>query len=143
MSKSLSDVVHCHQVKSNIKTNLLSTSFQIEVKSLLVAPNNLDKNKEISVLILSFRRHVNKKKYLIKQLYQLFKVFLKVITVQSLLMGKLVQEKHILWRVVKQSNNKEVSFQEHLIMLLNQLKVNILFILGTPGVNFMVQVSML
>jgi hypothetical protein len=110
---------------------------------LLVAPNNLDKNKEISVLILSFRRHVNKKKYLIKQLYQLFKVFLKVITVQSLLMGKLVQEKHILWRVVKQSNNKEVSFQEHLIMLLNQLKVNILFILGTPGVNFMVQVSML
>jgi len=51
---------------------------------------------------LSFHRHANKKKYLIRQLYQLFKVFLKVIMVRFLLMVKLVQEKHIPWRVVKQ-----------------------------------------
>jgi len=63
--------------------------------------------------------------------------------VPFLLMGKLVLVKLILWREVKQNKSIEVSSQEHFSMSLDQLKVIISLISGTPGVNFMVQVSML
>ncbi len=117
--------------------------FQTEVKSLSQIANRLEKNKEILVLILSFRLHVNNKTSSSKLLYQLLKVSLRVTTVPYLLMGKLVLVRHIQCKVVKLMRNKEVSFQELSIMSLVQLKVHNDFISGTPGVNFMVQVSML
>jgi hypothetical protein len=62
---------------------------------------------------------------------------------QSLPMDRRVLVKHIQWREAKLKSQKEVSFQEHSSTLLSPSKVNDNFISGTPGVNFMVQVSML
>lgn len=87
--------------------------------------------------------HVVNKTSLNKLLYQLSKVFSKVTMVPFLLMGKLVQVKLTPWKEVKQNKSIEVSSQEHFSMSSDQSKVIISLISGTPGVNFMVQVSML
>lgn len=63
--------------------------------------------------------------------------------VPSLHMVKLVQERHTQCKVARLSKNKEVSFQELLNISSSLSKVNNKLIKGTPGVNFMVQVSML
>lgn len=112
-------------------------------KLLWPTQNKLDKNKEILALIWYSNQLVVNKISLNKPHYQLSKVFSKATMVPFLHMVKLVQVKHIPWREVKQSKNIEVSFQERFNMLSNQSKVIVSLISGTPGVNFMVQVSML
>ena len=126
-----------------METSALSMLFLIEGKLLLTTRNKLDKNKEILVLIWCLNLHVANKTSLNKLLYQLSRVSLKVIMVPFSLMGKLVQVKLIQWREVKQNKSIEASSQEHFSMSSDQSKVIISLISGTPGVNFMVQVSML
>ena len=123
--------------------NQSSMWFLTEDKLLWPTQNKLDKNKEILALIWYSNQLVVNKISLNKPHYQLSKVFSKATMVPFLHMVKLVQVKHIPWREVKQSKNIEVSFQERFNMLSNQSKVIVSLISGTPGVNFMVQVSML
>lgn len=117
--------------------------FQIEGKLLLPIRNKLDKNREILVLTWCSNPHVVNKTSSSKLLYQLSKVYSKVTTEPFLLMDKPAQVKLIPWREVKHSKSIEVSYQEHFSMSSDQSKVFFFLKSGTPGVNFMVQVSML
>ena len=57
--------------------------------------------------------------------------------------GKQAQERRTQCKVTKTTKYKKASFREPLTILSSLLKVLIQIILGTPGVNFMVRVSML
>lgn len=118
-------------------------SFQTGERLQLQVQNKQDKNKGTLASIWYSRQPARNRAFSKRQPYQLFKVSYKATMVQFSLTGKPEQERPTRWKEAEHKKHKEVLFQEPSNISSSLSKVHIQSISGTPGLNFMVQVSML